>query len=142
MNREQVIQFLNLLGADNMVEAGVWVRSSCPLAPKWHVKGTDENPSFGIRIDPSGESFYHCFTCGSGTLTSLLSKLTWAQIDPKKAVDFLMIHEIFPDYTLKSKEPGGYKDPFTSFEQFNSPDSTNEIALKKIQLPKKEELQI
>jgi hypothetical protein len=114
VDKDEVIKFLNLLGAENITDADDWIRASCPLASKWHMSGTDEKPSFGIKIRPSGESFYHCFSCGSGTLHSLLSKLTWTHLDVEKAASFCALKEVFPNHTPNDAVMVEYKDPFTS----------------------------
>ena len=66
MNRNAIHQFLRVLGVPRVapsVEGDEWVNSSCPLASVLHKGGRDERPSFGILINNSGESLYHCFTC-------------------------------------------------------------------------------
>ena len=66
MNRNAIHQFLRVLGVPRVapsVEGDEWVNSSCPLASVLHKGGRDEKPSFGILINNTGESLYHCFTC-------------------------------------------------------------------------------
>lgn len=114
MNKTDVTRFLSLLGADNIIDADDWIRCSCPLAPAWHISKQDENPSFGIRVRESEESFFHCFTCGSGTLGSLLSKLTWAGLISIKARDFCLLREAFPKLDIEGRTRPSYQDPFES----------------------------
>ena len=77
MNHQQIRKFLKALGSDpgETYEHEQWIVTSCPLAPWTHDSGTDSNPSFAINCKPSGESYYHCFTCKSGDLLSLLQLL-------------------------------------------------------------------
>jgi 5S rRNA maturation endonuclease (ribonuclease M5) len=55
--------------------------ASCPFAPYRHLKedgsfGEDRKASFGITIDPNGESVYNCFACESrGDLMFLVLEL-------------------------------------------------------------------
>lgn len=74
MDKQQIKQFMNALGCDAMQEAGEWVRGTCPLAPFLHSKGKDTKPSFGMKEEIGGAHF-HCFTCLSGTPTSLVDTL-------------------------------------------------------------------
>jgi DNA primase len=46
-----------------MYDAGEWLRMPCPLAPYTHASGKDEHPSFNVRVNPDGSSFYYCFGC-------------------------------------------------------------------------------
>lgn len=53
-----------------------WVKGSCPFARWTHEGSTDSNPSFGIKVNISGESRYSCFTCHrTGGLTFLVNDL-------------------------------------------------------------------
>lgn len=69
--------WLKLLGAQ-AVSSGRrtgWVEARCLLAPWRHEKGTDQNPSFGVRVEP-GDGRVHCFSCGySGRQTDLVLDL-------------------------------------------------------------------
>ncbi len=69
VGKETLIKELHLaLGSDaeNLGMTGKWSTGRCPLAEWTHEGGTDEHPSFGIRIDPTGELYYNCFTCSNG----------------------------------------------------------------------------
>lgn len=58
-------------------EINGWVSSSCPLAPWRHERRVDRNPSFGIKIDPEGPSYFNCFTCHQhGSLPKLLKEIS------------------------------------------------------------------
>lgn len=53
-----------------------WVTLSCPFAKTNHKNGIDKNPSFGISVDPNGQSHYNCLSCGEkGKLSMLPHKL-------------------------------------------------------------------
>jgi hypothetical protein len=87
LNVEQIRNWLNLLGETHSESGHEWVRTHCPLAPWAHDRGTDENPSFGIKIVP-GDSPVHCFSCNfSGTQTTLLIVLAGYVRDTNHALD-------------------------------------------------------
>lgn len=93
MNREHVVQLLEMLGADKITQSTEWVRASCLFAPWTHGKGTDSRPSFGISL---GErSHYFCFSCQkSGPLTTLVTSLCMLRgRDNVEAREFVMNHE-------------------------------------------------
>lgn len=76
MNRETIVLFLRCLSAQNVQPHGAWVGCSCPLAPWTHDSGSDGNPSFGIKVEPTRESPYHCYSCGHGSdLMTLVHRL-------------------------------------------------------------------
>ena len=114
MRIKHVLKFLQLLRASqiSISEDEDWVRCSCPLAPFTHFKGTDENPSFGIKVNPYGQSLYNCFTCGSGVLQDLLHIMNFTTGVPVAAQDYFSLHENFeyqgertaPDNVLYSNE--------------------------------------
>lgn len=58
-------ELFSALGSDeaSVKTSAKWITGSCPLAEWTHSGRTDENPSFGISIDTSGDIFFHCFTC-------------------------------------------------------------------------------
>lgn len=62
MNKDDARQFVAALGG-TPIDSPKWVRSTCPLAPWTHEKGTDSNPSFGVSIHPGEYSKAHCFAC-------------------------------------------------------------------------------
>jgi hypothetical protein len=97
MRLNDIIAFLRVLraGEIRVSDDEKWVRCSCPLAPFTHIKGTDENPSFGISVNDEGESGYNCFTCGSGRLSDLIHVMHWTVGISKRAEDFYSISEIF-----------------------------------------------
>lgn len=40
-----------------------WIPCLCPFAEWRHEKGRDTHPSFFVKVNPSGLSTFHCFTC-------------------------------------------------------------------------------
>lgn len=69
---ELFLQALNSTPKQNQNREG-WVQAECPLAKWAHEKGTDNSPSFGIRIKPEAISTAHCFSCNfSGDLMDLV----------------------------------------------------------------------
>ncbi len=53
-----------------------WVSTRCPLAPWKHASGTDQNPSFGVKINDHGTSIFNCLTCHSkGPISYLITLL-------------------------------------------------------------------
>ncbi len=77
MNYAQIKIWLTLLG-EHEVEPGnpgEWCNTHCPLAAWDHERGTDSNPSFGLKNEP-GDSRCYCFACGfTGGQTMLLFQL-------------------------------------------------------------------
>lgn len=75
MNRQQLVQFAQLLGLkkiDATTRAG-WVQARCPFAHWRHEKGTDTSPSFAMQV---GKQFCHCFSCDwSSDLGTMLYRL-------------------------------------------------------------------
>lgn len=76
MTEEKIFALLGLLGAKHATKTGQWIKASCPLAWVRHEKGSDTNPSFGIKIEPQGKSICNCFACNvKGELGTLLTEL-------------------------------------------------------------------
>lgn len=65
MREDSIVRFLMLLGVErsSIEVARGWVNCPCPLSPWSHKGGQDTRPSFGIRVDDSGPSFFYCFGC-------------------------------------------------------------------------------
>lgn len=79
LERETLIKELHLaLGSDpeNLGLTGSWFMGRCPLAEWTHEGGADEHPSFGIRIDRTGELYYNCFTCSNGKTLPVMHLLS------------------------------------------------------------------
>ena len=83
MNEQDILAFLPTVqvpvgrptytGSTNSVR---WMTISCPFAPWTHQKRTDNNPSFGITINPDGRSYYKCLSCGlKGSLPAMATRL-------------------------------------------------------------------
>lgn len=72
MIKSDIIGFLAAYGITEYTDSGEWIRCSCPMARWTHSGGTDKKPSFGIKINTTGLSAWHCFSEGtSGDLVSL-----------------------------------------------------------------------
>lgn len=79
MDKQNIIELLVELGVrkNKIQEVSGWMSCGCPLAPYTHERGTDSSPSFGIKINPDGESFFNCFTCKEkGPVKRLLKLLS------------------------------------------------------------------
>lgn len=105
-----VLKMLSLAGLKAKAGQGDrdWVTSECPFAPWTHERGSDRNPSFGIKTSP-GPSNYHCFSCGQkGSLMYLpnaLSKHSSAVGILKILSDYILRYDVsefsadlYPDY--------------------------------------------
>ena len=68
------MHLLNSLGCRNVRARPRWVQASCPFA-RWRHKGSDQTPSFGIKIEPEGKSHYRCLGCNA---VGSLNGLVWA----------------------------------------------------------------
>ncbi|QZI85711.1 DNA primase [Stenotrophomonas phage Summit] len=75
MNEQAIRLLMKALGAKQIGRKGEWVTGTCPLAPFTHKGGTDNNPSFGIKI--GGHSPFNCFACDSGSLSKLVHTLSY-----------------------------------------------------------------
>ncbi|QIN95214.1 primase [Stenotrophomonas phage vB_SmaS_DLP_3] len=73
MNDQQIKLLLKALGSKQISTKGKWVTGTCPLAPFTHKGGTDNNPSFGVKI--GDHSPFNCFSCESGSLAKLVNTL-------------------------------------------------------------------
>lgn len=86
MNEAGILSFLKAVGVRQVFRDNPpWLRSACPLASALHENGRDDHPSFGIKINPRGESIYHCFACGGGLLVRLLHNLFVCGLPYKEA---------------------------------------------------------
>lgn len=100
--------------------------ASCPLASYLHEKGTDENPSFAVVMRPDGRTFFHCYTCESGSLSKLLSRLTFqagkfgrlAEYDFKTAASLVDGEEVSEIASLDYKEFPATEDEFFEWPQY------------------------
>lgn len=77
MDESQARQFLQCLGAKQIdaKASGGWLKCSCPLARWTHQKGSDSNPSFGIRVKDGEKPFFNCYACQHGSLEELVQLL-------------------------------------------------------------------
>lgn len=106
-----------------------WVIASCPFAPWKHKSGTDNSPSFGIKIRPTCVSNGHCFSCNwSGDLMDIVMGLRQrgAEIDYKEALQLIAQEEEeveldIPDYEEEEEKqelvlwPEWYLDDFVEW---------------------------
>ena len=82
MYKADIKSFLFALGVKGVRSSDDWVNSSCPMASISHSKGVDKHPSFGISVNPQGESVYQCFTCSEAAPLSGLVHNLWIKDIP------------------------------------------------------------
>lgn len=63
MTYTRILNILDALGLDDYERAGEWVKLPCPFAAQTHRSGRDNDPSFNIHINPTGQSGFHCWSC-------------------------------------------------------------------------------
>lgn len=80
MDETSILDMCSRLGWKAKVRGG-WIATSCPFSKDTHEKGKDAKPSFGIFVDPSGESSYNCLACGKkGQLSGLPTVLQFMDL--------------------------------------------------------------
>ena len=79
MDEQSIIKVLESLGARKIKSGPGRVSSSCPFAPYTHSKGTDNNPSFSIEINPSGPSRFVCGACKKAGKKSISLLYAWKE---------------------------------------------------------------
>ena len=109
MDKSTILDMCSRLGWKTK-NRGDWVSTSCPFARDEHEQGKDQNPSFGITVNPNGESRYNCLACGQkGLLTTLPTVLDFKDLltEDKVAIMREFINE---SETLSrgSSEDSGY----------------------------------
>lgn len=121
MKSEDIVRFLQLIRARNIEISpdNQWVRCSCPLAPYFHASGTDNHPSFGIKVNNGGLSNFNCFTCGSGTLPLFMHKITWTLGVSPDVHEFFIHREFLPEDAVSDQFYLEYKDLFS--QEFDKP---------------------
>lgn len=76
MDEHSIRSVLQILGSQKIRRSGHNVMGTCPLAPYTHASGQDKNPSFTMKVNPGGDSPWHCFACQqSGTAKGLIYKI-------------------------------------------------------------------
>ena len=132
MELKSILNFLKLIGVGEIKvsEEEDWARCSCPMSAWSHFKGRDENPSFGIVANETGESAYHCFTCGSGRLWDLIHRMQFTVGIPKRARHYFGATEIFGDEQL------GDPEDFRSGTGFDDVHDRIFLGRKKVKVPK------
>lgn len=59
----KLIDFLGVETPPSFVPINGWITMPCPFSEVTHSRGLDRHPSFGIKINKTGLSSYHCFSC-------------------------------------------------------------------------------
>jgi len=105
MDANQVEVFLATLGCADIRRRAGWVNATCPFGRFFHSYGKDRIPSFGISIDPNGESRCRCQACGvSGQLIAMLWRLEGLGVYRQDLLPYLLKHNQF-DVTKFEDEP-------------------------------------
>lgn len=99
MNAADIKRFLASIDAKNIHVSKNWIRCCCPLAEWHHASGKDSHPSFAIKVEPNGDSFFTCFTCFSGPLIDLVYRLRDHGVDIALA-NSLVVAEMESDVSL------------------------------------------
>ena len=112
MRSLDIIRLLQLMRAAHIESSpdGHWVRCSCPMAPVTHASGSDSHPSFGIKVNDGGLSNYNCFTCGGGTISGLIHKMTWTLGISQDVHEFFMAREFLPEEASRERFAVDYID--------------------------------
>lgn len=111
MDINEIDQFLTALGCSTS-QHDDWIRAACPLAPFLHKNGRDSKPSFGMTPEIGGAR-YHCFSCTSGSASSLLYTLQdYAEKFPSYAhrYDFEVAQTILDNGALNVTRLKDYED--------------------------------
>lgn len=116
MTKEQIVTFLGFFSATSVTPTSEWVRCSCPLAPWTHDSGADSSPSFGIKVEDNGDSYFNCYACEHGDLWDLLGSLSGfgakaPKYQIKSAVAFLSDIELGQDSVQLMIDDYGVKPP-------------------------------
>lgn len=128
MNADQGREFLKALGTKVESAGSGWLRAKCPLSRWTHAKGSDTTPSFGLTINESAHSVYHCFACSTGTPESLIQALEFHSeygtkipglFDFKKAREILEAEELdvipLPEYSEFGAPPDKVLVPWETY---------------------------
>ncbi len=113
-----------LLGEHEVERGEEWHNTHCPLAAWDHQRGTDRNPSFGLKDGP-GESRCYCFSCQfSGGQTMLLFQLRDRlrgqvhSIDIKGAMQMIVeVEEGAEDLAIDEWKTGPKVEPDRAFDE-------------------------
>lgn len=133
MIMRDILHFLNLLGVGEVKisDDQEWARCSCPLAAYTHFKGSDENPSFGVKVNEKGESGFHCFTCRSGKLFDLVHIMNFTTGIPKNACDFFGAAEVFEEREEETNRPRRSREYYMDIYKAESVRRSPEIPIPK-----------
>lgn len=117
MDADTGVLFLQTLGVKNPKVKNGWIVASCPLAQWLHKKGTDNSPSFGLRVNPGGRSSYSCFSCQSGSAEELLQTIELYTKDEVEKYDFALCRQLLEEEpkVLPLPEYGEFKQKKQEF---------------------------
>jgi len=104
---------MNLIQSLGLVSHSVqnnWIIVSCPLN---HPRG-DRNPSAGFSIHPEGKSVFHCFSCGTRPIESILNFFKW-----KKGVD--CFEQYVRQENFNEAPTPTFNDPFMNHKEEDIP---------------------
>lgn len=121
MNAEMGVAFLNALGAKRIrAKENGWIEACCPLAPWTHAKKVDNNPSFGLSVNPVGRSHYSCFVCQSGSAEELVQVLEMYTDGQHKQYNFVLCHALLEQApeVLSLPDYGEFKQPVLEFTEW------------------------
>ena len=110
MTESNIIEMLHLMGVNHCKPNSKHshIISSCPVATWNHKKGTDNTPSFSVKIDGTGKSVGHCFACSFGGTMMQLAKEYGSHVHSGNIVDFLKKNENYPDDYFKPQNDGKF----------------------------------
>lgn len=75
-----------------------WAVCACPFAPFQHELGIDRNPSFFVRINPTGYSGFNCYSCHEkGNLHKLITKLAYYRDEDYDSLVIRALRKEIPD---------------------------------------------
>ena len=79
MKQREITEFLKQLQNRRISSKLIngWVSMPCPLAPWTHRNSQDKNPSFGVKVQATGDrvSIFNCYTCKKRGPMSYLAQL-------------------------------------------------------------------
>lgn len=128
MDKQSIIgivrELLKVRSSAVVVRSNGWVNIPCPLAKWRHQKGTDNSPSFGIKINDTDVSICHCYTCKyRRPISGLLEDYSgYTGIDLEAEIELAKDGE-FLNGTLRDWEEDPYEDVD---ERYNPEDAIDE----------------
>lgn len=127
MKEIDVVRLLRLMGYEDheMVVRDEWINIICPLVNKKHKPGQRSltTPSAGISINPSGESFFKCFSCTpkpTKLIDLVISKALENEYNDRALTLFYQSREIFEESELEKADNAVFEaESFSSSLKFN-----------------------